>query len=221
MTGTGPVVFYLGIVTNMDGCVFCCDPSCAAIPTPTPEIEFGRQVFEAKNGQFIIVIEGGPGTSKQAVGIQLGPVFPSNRPDLQIENTRGMGANPSTAVCDLGPASAGGGGIPGINPPDFTPDPNPTPGFVTNALNDFACRFQSFSQSFPCTYVDSSGSGRFVNTNATTQFCDAVTGTAAFPPGDSLLTVQLRDTVGNIGPTAQIVVRVATPTPTRTATPRG
>jgi hypothetical protein len=38
---------------------------------------------------------------------------------------------------------------------------------------------------------------------------------APFNPGDSIVTVRLRDTPGgNTGPTAQIIVRVNTPTPT-------
>ena len=36
---------------------------------------------------------------------------------------------------------------------------------------------------------------------------------AAFHPGDSIVTVRLRDVNMNIGPTAQIVVRVNTPKP--------
>jgi hypothetical protein len=124
-----------------------------------------------------------------------------------------MGANPTSGKCDKGM-----GGIPGINPPNFSPDANPTPGFISNALNDFACRFQALSPGFACTYVDSSGGARTVNENATVQFCDTVANVAAFRPGDSIVTVQLRDTAGNIGPTAQIVVRVVTPT--RTPTPK-
>ena len=50
------------------------------------------------------------------------------------------------------------------------------------------------------------------------QFCMAQNSLTPFNPGDSLVTVRLRDEVGNIGPTAQIVIRVATPTPTPTPT---
>ncbi len=132
------------------------------------------------------------------------------RPDLQLENTQNMGAG-STAVCDIGP---GGGGIPGINPADFGPSQ-----FVSNALADFACRFEFHLPASPCT-LDGNGIEATIGPVApTAQFCDQVSATAAFPEGDSLLTVQLADVVGNIGPTAQIVVRVVTPTPFPTPTP--
>ncbi|HXQ21708.1 MAG TPA: hypothetical protein VN812_08540 [Candidatus Acidoferrales bacterium] len=197
--------------------MFCCDPSCATTPTPTPEYDAqGRRIYEEKVGQFLIVVEGGP--SAATPGIRLLPVPPSNRPDLQIESAQDMGANPINAQCASGPASSGGGGIPGINPPNFTPDPNATPSFITNALTNFACRFQAFAGDTRCTFVDDSGESSFVTPGSVIQFCDAVTTTAAFQPGDSVLTVQLRDTSGRVGPTAQIVIRVATPSPTATGT---
>ena len=83
---------------------------------------------------------------------------------------------------------------------------------VTAGLTDFACRFEQFSQSSPCTFIDATGDPKLIS-DATIQFCDFVATTALFPPGDSILTTRLRDTLGNVGPTAQIVVRVATPTP--------
>lgn len=174
-----------------------------------------RQIFDEKSGEFLIVIEAALGDKQATPGINLGPVPPSNRPDLQIESTQSMGPNPLNTQCASGPASSGGGGILGINPPDFGPDMGSVP-TITNALTNFACRFQVFSPSQPCTYTDASGMPKPVKGSAVVQFCDAVTSTAAFRPGDSLVTVQLRDTSGNIGPTAQIIVRVATPTPTRT-----
>jgi len=209
-------VLFLGVVTNADGCVFCCDDTCVTTPTPTPAFDVqGRRVYEVKNGQFIIVVEGAAGASLAAPGKSLQPVAPSNRPDLQIQNTRDMG-NGSSQVCDTGPASSGGGGIPGINPASFAPG-NPT---ISDALNDFACRFDPFvSASSPCTIKDPGREPKTIMTDATAQFCDVVTTTAEFPTGESVVTVKLRDVIGNLGPTAEIVVRVATlaPTPTRTA----
>jgi hypothetical protein len=156
----------------------------------------------------VIVVEGAPGVSGVQPGKSVQPTGTDGWPDIQIENTRDLG-NGSAAVCDTGPASSGGGGIPGITPPSFQAGDS----VITDALNDFACRFEQFSPGAPCTFVDASGEARLVNGNATIQFCDFVTTTALFPPGDSLVTVRLRDTVGNVGPTAQVVVRVATPTP--------
>lgn len=115
----------------------------------------------------------------------------------------------STDVCDVGP---GGGGIPGIDPPDFGPSQ-----FVSNALADFSCRFESHTSGSPCT-LDRNGIEATVSPLATTQFCDQVSFTAAFPQGDSLVTVQVVDIQGNVGPTAQAIVRVVTPTPAPTFT---
>lgn len=85
---------------------------------------------------------------------------------------------------------------------------------VTDGLNDFACRFEAMvSISNPCTILDATRDPRPVSSASTAQFCDVVAATSAFPVGDTILTLTLRDQVGNTGPTAQIVVRVATPTP--------
>jgi len=157
----------------------------------------------------LLVVEAKPGSSGAKVGSNL-IVDPSmQRPDLRLENTQNMGGG-STAVCDIGP---GGGGIPGINPTDFGPSQ-----FVSDALADFACRFEFHLAAAPCT-LDSNGLDSTLSPSTTAQFCDQVSATAAFPDGESLLTVQVADIVGNIGPTAQIVVRVVTPTPPPSPTP--
>ena len=198
---------FLGIITNADGCLFCCDVSCAADPTPTPAFDAqGRRIFFSSAGQFVIVVEGVAGLSGAVPGTTLRTSL--DRPDLQIESTQKLG-NGSVAVCDTGPASSGGDGVPGINPPSFAPD-DPV---VTDVLKDFACRFQAYKPSAPCTFTDASGEHKLVNPGAAVQFCDFVASTAEFWPGDSLLSVKLRDTLGNLGPTAQIVVRVTPPTP--------
>jgi hypothetical protein len=211
-------VLYFGVV-RQDYCLFCCDQSCAHIPTPTPHIEQGRRVFSVHSGfQFVIVIEAAPGQSGAQPGKSLTPVPPSNRADLQIQSTTNLGSNPTTKVCDTGPASQGGGGIPRINPPSFAED-DP---IITDALNDFACRFQVFNFSGPCTKVDATQDPRLITPNApvtTTQFCDLVSSVAAFPPGDTRLTVKVRGEDGNLGQAKEIVIRVPTPTRTRTPTP--
>jgi hypothetical protein len=202
-------VVFFGVITNVDGCLFCCSSSCSRTPTPTPAFDAqGHRIYSTRSGQFVIVVEGAPGASGVQPGKSVQPTGADGRPDVQIENTRDLG-NGSPAVCDTGPASSGGGGIPGINPVSF----QAADSVITDALNDFACRFEQFSPGAPCTFVDASGEARLVNGNATIQFCDFAATTALFPPGDSLLSVRLRDTLGNLGPTAQVVVRVATPTP--------
>ncbi len=200
---TGPVVVFFGVTSN--------DRRVRPTPTAGP----GPAVYQTTNNQGYIVVEAVAGTSGQPPSGSLMPGA-DGRPDLQIESTTDLG-NGSTAVCDTQPPLQGGGGIPGIPTPYFGPDPGPTP-FITNALNDFACRF-TYQGSAPCTFIDDSGQEKTVSgISGAVQFCDQVAATATFPtpaPGESgtLLTVQLRDTVGNTGPTAQIIVRVVTPTP--------
>jgi len=43
-----------------------------------------------------------------------------------------------------------------------------------------------------------------------------LTATAIFPGGESIVTVKVRDIIGNLGPMAQMVIHVATPTATPT-----
>jgi len=126
------------------------------------------------------------------------------RPDLQIQASRNLG-NGSTAVCDTTQ-----GGVPGIDPPRFD-EGNPT---ITNALLDLACRFQALTANEPCTLLDPSREHKRVHPDASTQFCSPGSGRTTFPAGDTVVTVRLRDTTGEVGPPTQIVVRVGTPTPT-------
>lgn len=204
-------------VVRADYCLFCCDPSCSRTPTPTPAIDAqGRQIFSVNSGaQFVIVVEAAPGLSGALPGKSLTPIPPTNRSDLQIESDRGLGDNPSATVCDKGPASQGGGGIPGVNPPSFAEDNQ----MITDALNDLACRFGVFNSGSgpngtgPCTKVDATQDPTLVTHNApfgTIQFCDQVSTVAAFPPGDTVVTVKVRDENGNLGPAQQIVIRVPT-----------
>lgn len=168
--------------------------------------------------QFVIVVEAAAGLSGAPPGKSLTPVPPSNRSDLYIESTNNLGPNPTTAVCDTGPASQGGGGIPGISPTSFADGDQ----MITDALNDFACRFGVFNvgsggnATGPCTKVDATQDPQLVTRGAplgTVQFCDQVASVAAFPPGDSVVTVMVRDERGNLGPSKQIVIRVAPPKP--------
>ncbi len=165
-------------------------------------------MFESKTGQVLLVVEGAPGLSGLQPGAALIPQPPSNRSDLHIQNTIAMGDG-SPAVCDTGPASAGGGGIPGINPPNFDPF-NQT---VSDTLNDFACRFEVHAPTNACTQVDATGDSRTISPLAAVQFCNILASTELLRPGQNIISAKLRDTAGNLGPTAQIVVRVATPTP--------
>ena len=160
--------------------------------------------------RFLVVVEAKPGRSGAKVGSKLQVDPSAQRPDLQIESTHDLGAG-STVVCDVG---LGAGGIPGVSPPDFGPSR-----FISDALADFACRFEFHLPASACTLNSNGITSTIGPDTPTAQFCDQVSATAAFPKGDSLLTVQVADVAGNIGPTAQIVVRVVTPTPLPTPAP--
>jgi hypothetical protein len=181
------------------------------VPTPVPIFdEHERRIFNAPAGQFIIVVEARPGLSMVAPATSLLPDPIDGRPDVWIQSHRNLG-NGSLTVCDTGAPSLGGGGIPGVDPARF----DVADGMVTAALNDFACRFDpNVSIANPCTIVDVTRDPKPISENATVQFCDVVAATSTFAPGDTVLTLTLRDQIGNTGPTEQIVVRVATPAPT-------
>ena len=208
-TPIGPRVSYFA-VARADGAVI--DP----VGT-TPE---GVPIFTRPSGSgFYLVVEGAPGISGAPVGLSTFREDLASLPDLQIVASRPLGDG-SPAVCDNDPR---GGGVPAVNPPDFGASPE-----NIAVINDFACRFRD-GEGHPsgvgpadaCTLFPS-GDFAFVNQASTVQFCAQVSRLFAFPEGDTVLTVRLRDVLGNVGPAAQIVVRVLptpTPPPIPTATP--
>ena len=116
------------------------------------------------------------------------------------------------------------GGVPAVNPPDFG-----STQAVANALNDLACNFVvATSANFACTQ-DRFGNTNFLGTGTQVQFCLQVPKTLTFPTGDTLVSLRLRDIIGNPGRLQQFRLRVGsgsvpatfTVTPTRTpVTPR-
>ena len=201
---------FFGIVSRVDGCVYCCEVSCQLTPTPTPAFDgAGRRIYAVnRNSQFIIVAEGFPGLSGATPGRSTTPVPPSGRPDIQMESNRPIGLG-TEAVCDTDPVD---GGMPAVTVPTF---PNFADGdqFITNALNDFGCRFGPVvdSPQNACTKKDASGDFVMISpappSNAV-QFCYLVPSGVNFPPGDTVLAVRLQDEAGNLGGIEQIVVRV-------------
>ena len=173
---------------------------------PTTTDSQGNPVYAFPYGAgFFIVVESKPGTSHKAPGVSVSnsdPTDPTARPDLQIEPSRDLG-NGSALICDAGPAPPIGG-VPGINPPTFDLASQK----VADVLNDFGCRFANQTLA-PCTLTPRENYG-FVASDTTTQFCTAyVLGhEVLFQSGDTLLTVQWRDSSGNIGLARTIVVRV-------------
>jgi hypothetical protein len=164
----------------------------------------GLPIYSRQGGNdFVIYVEGRPGPGRLPVGTNLLSTrlgSPIGQPDLQLVTNRPLGDGSST-VCDKAFPSTGG--VPAIAPPDFSFEQT-----ISDALNDFSCRFRTFNEAdFACTQ-DSNGSFLFGNGGSTTQFCVLVNDALTFPTGDTVLTVRLRDTAGQAGPSAQIVVRV-------------
>ena len=174
---------------------------------PTTSDAQGNPVYVSPFGAgFFIVVESKPGTSHRGPGLTLSnsdPGDPGARPDVQILANRDLG-NGSAVVCDAGPPPLLLGGVPGIDPPTF----DITSQTVADALNDFGCRFDNETTS-PCTLTPREIYG-FVAPDTVNQVCTAsVVGHALlFQPGDTLLTVQWRDSGGNIGLPRRLVVRV-------------
>src|SRR5206468_2390576 len=84
---------------------------------------------------------------------------------------------------------------------------------ISDALNDFACRFETFIESESSCTMNANGEYAFVNKSTTTQFCMLVAHAYAFPEGDSILSVRLLDVDGNPGPVARMRIRRMTPPP--------
>lgn len=120
-----PVITFFG-VTRADDTLVAATTTLQGVP-----------VFERTSYDFSLVVEGRPGGSGTAIGTgtyNWSPTDPTLLPSLLIEASRPLG-NGSLAVCDE--TAPDFGGIPPINPPNFSATQP-----VANAINDFACRFQ-------------------------------------------------------------------------------
>ncbi len=192
----GPIITYFG-AARADGTAV----------QPASIDKDGTPVYVTRAGSgFILVIEAKPGLAGYEVGRRVFvyvPGDPSERADLELEANRDLGDG-SPAVCDrLRPNI---GGIPGINPPSFASTQK-----VSDAINDFSCRFETFVETdFSCT-MTKNGDYQFVNNETTTQFCLLVARAWGFPEGDTILSLRLRDTAGNPGPVKKLRIRHTPP----------
>ncbi len=213
---------YAGIV-GQDGCPFCCEFSCAQEPTPTPEIDsFGRRVFRHAEGQFLLVVEAGLGTSNRAPGSEgvysnnaIAPItHSSGRPSLQVQSKRNLGNGSLKVDCRTKPL----GGVRGFSGLDFAAGTD-----VTTALTDMACRFEVTTSTATACTRNHNGDFAFLGSGSSRQYCFQVKTVDEFPLGENIVAVQLRDTSGNLGPRKEFVVVVepptSTPSPTPTVTP--
>jgi len=182
MTSTpseGPVVSFLGIA-RADG----------RLLAPVGETEEGVLTYEVATGVgFKLVVEGAPSSPGSPVGTTTFVAELDDAPDVQVQVDRPLG-NGSAAVCS--------GGVPAIDPPDFSETQN-----VINALNDFGCRLDP---GICVSYADSST--HYVSPRSSVQFCAVVSNSFRFLGGITTVTARLRDRGGVPGPPAQIIVRV-------------
>jgi hypothetical protein len=173
-------------------------------------VDKGIPVYRSEVGSgFMLVVEVKPGESGYEPGRRVSAYVPGDpkvRPDLEIETSRDMG-NGSPEVCDrLRPNI---GGIPGINPPSFAETQK-----ISDAINDFGCRFETFIESDGSCTLGKNGDYSFVSKDTTTQFCMIVARAYMFPVGKTLLSVRVRDSEGNPGPVKHVwIYRPATRTP--------
>lgn len=190
--GTGPVITYFG-AARADGKV---------VPAASVDKD-GVEVYTTAGGSgFILVVEARPGKSGLPPGRQVSahdPKDPNRRPDVELQSNRDLGDG-SKRVCDRRRPIVGG--IPAINPPSWANTQS-----VADALNDIACRFETFIESEMSCTLDKLGNFSFANTATTTQFCVLVAKSFQFPEGVTELQVRVRDTGGNVGPVKKIRIR--------------
>jgi len=160
---------------------------------------------------FIILVEGHPGTSGKSLsdyGTAARAATGSSRASLQILASNALGDG-SPAVCDVGPRPDEPiGGVPAVNPIDFGASQQ-----ITDAINDFACRFDFHTGADTACTLDELGNFAFASKAVepgTRQYCavPAIGRELAFPSGDTTLTVQLVDSGGNVGNTATLILRI-------------
>ncbi len=199
----GPVVTFLGLI-RADG----------SLVEPNDVTDEGVPVYVRRSGfGFGLVIEGKPGRSGKPVSPRTFQPDLVTFPDLQVWTSRDLG-NGSPEVCDRAEARPGktpmpGGGVPATNPVDFALNPD-----NIARVNDFACRFRD-GQDQPfgrfegeqCILL-ASGDYGFASNDAQIQFCAMVDASIAFPVGETLITVRLRDVDGHVGPARSMIVRV-------------
>lgn len=202
---TGPEIVFFGLLRADD-----------IVVEPSETDLNGVPIFDRPFGSsFSLVVEAQKGASEQAVGQET--FNEVGCPDMQVQVSRPLGDG-SPAVCDTLPPEDGG--VPATDPPELGDDPE-----TCDALNDLGCRFvdgAGNTQGRPCSegcVLFPNGEFGCAASEAEMQFCGRVAKSAEFPVGETLVTARVRDTQGNLGPAAQIIVRIAPPPPTITPQP--
>jgi hypothetical protein len=191
----GPEIRFFGIASAAN-----------EVRTPIGQTNDGVPIYDFPNNfGFIIVVEGRPGTSNRPLGTcgTFGAGM-CDRASLQIIANRPLG-NGSTAVCDTTAPNIGG--VPAVSSLLFDPSQA-----TSNAINDWACRFDVHNTTTTACTFDELGNFSFVSPPVAgmLQYCSVpvVGADIAFPAGLTRLKVQLADAAGNIGNQAQIAISI-------------
>jgi hypothetical protein len=173
------------------------------IETPVDVVQ-GVPVYLRPSFGFWVVVEGRPGSPIYPVGATTYRTDGS-LPDLQVIVSEQLG-NGTQIVCDDGPLMRGG--VPASE--GFLPTQD-----VTNAINDFGCRFKNASglpggrgPTAACTQRPD-GTDAFWVAASTIQFCSFIDRPYEFSAGDTLVTARIRDSNNNLSDPTRIIVRVA------------
>ena len=113
-------------------------------------------------------------------------------------------------VCDADRPNLGG--IPAVQPLEFGPQAE-----TTHAINDLGCRAdsgngqpRSRASINACTRLPPDNRVSFASgRGAQGQFCIPIARAWAFPDGDTIVAARVRDVQGNVGPTREMVIRIA------------
>jgi len=173
-----------------------------SVVRPIDTLPDGTNVFLREVGfGFFLVVEVKVGPSGRPVGTT---TFSAGQlPNFRIAVSRPLG-NGSALVCDDGP-SPPIGGVPALNPPIF--DQN------VNTVNDLSCRFDARTNAGDACTRNASQESAFVNSQTKVQFCPIVGlgSELEFPDGDTFVTAEVTDAIGQPGFPESIVIRVVPP----------
>lgn len=182
------------------------------VVVPADVDALGRDVYVRSFGSgFSLIIEGRPGLDGARVGLEvfeMAPDPPTRRPDVQMIVSAALGDG-SPVVCDN--RSNPQGGVPAAAPFGFQ-EQQP----ITDVINEMSCRIDSGARTSDRDACTLSPRGddfgfAFVDASSKVQFCLPIALTWAFPVGETVVAVRLRDILGNTGDVREIVVRVLGP----------
>lgn len=196
-TPVPPVLTHFGLVAADD-----------RILAPVDVDAEGRDVYQRFIGHgFSLVVEAAPGIGGRPVG-NVAYTDGVTVPDLQILLSRDLGDGDPT-VCDVDLENSMFGGVPGIDPPEFSDDPG-----VIDAINDLGCRVNDgkgapLGRSIlePCSR-DSFGNFTFVNPRSSVQFCLPIARAWNFQDGDTIAVARVRGVDGGLSAVHEIAVRI-------------